>query len=142
VLSRGKSVRTSQKVRIATETQLLFCATEASQDPIYGACLDGVGFASFWKPLCGGADRGKCQPPKISKTTKLFSKIKIPYISYTFTGKLDLTDVHLPDVYLPDVHPRRRIPRRRASYIYRRAPRGRACHECVPHKRISQACTS
>ena len=44
---------------------------------------------------------------KNTKPTKLFSKIKIPlYISYTFTGKLDLADVHLPDVYLPDVHPR------------------------------------
>ena len=50
-LSRGTTVRTSQKVRIATETQLLFCVTEASQDPIYGACIDGDGFASFWKPL-------------------------------------------------------------------------------------------
>jgi hypothetical protein len=29
---------------------------------------------------------------------------QFPYISYTFTGKLDLTDVHLPDVHPPDVH--------------------------------------
>jgi hypothetical protein len=28
---------------------------------------------------------------------------KFPYISYTFTGKLDLTDLHLLDVYLVDV---------------------------------------
>jgi hypothetical protein len=51
-LSKGKNVWTSQKTRIAMETQLLFCATEAGQDPIYGACLlDGVGFASLLKPL-------------------------------------------------------------------------------------------
>jgi hypothetical protein len=31
---------------------------------------------------------------------KLFSKSKFPYISYIFTGKLDLADVHLPNVYL------------------------------------------
>jgi hypothetical protein len=57
-----------------------------------------------------------------------FRKSKFPCISNIFTGKLDLTDVHLPDVYLPDMRPRRRIPRRRAYYIYRRASHGRASH--------------
>ena|SRR5271156_4804636 len=71
---------------------------------------------------------------KISRTSR---KSKFPYISYIFTGKLDLTDVHLPDVYLPGVRPRRLIPRRRASYVYRRAPRTQACtlRAC-----ISRAC--
>jgi hypothetical protein len=55
-----------------------------------------------------------------------FRKSQFPYISYIFTGKLDLADMHLPDVYLPDVHPRRRIPRRRVFYICRRAPRTQA----------------
>src|SRR4051794_23241961 len=73
----------------------------------------------------------------------------LPYTSYTFTGKLDLRDVHLPDVYLPDVHPRRRIPCRHASYIYRRARRTEACtlrayisRACIPRVCISRVCTS
>jgi hypothetical protein len=67
-----------------------------------------------------------------------FRKSKFPYISYTFTGKLDLADVYLPDVYLPDVHPRR-LSCRHASYIYRLAPHTQACtlRAC-----ISRACIS
>lgn len=49
--STGKNARNWQMVRIAMKTQLLFCATKASQDPIYGAYSDSVGFAGPWKSL-------------------------------------------------------------------------------------------
>jgi hypothetical protein len=73
------------------------------------------------------------QHRKSPKPQTLFRKSKFPYISYTFTGKLDLTDI-----YLPDVRPRRRIPRRRASHgVYLM----RVSHRRVPHGAcISYAC--
>ena len=48
--------------------------------------------------------RYRNQPRFRAKGKAVFENQKIPRISYTFTGKLDLTDVHLPDVYLVDVH--------------------------------------
>jgi hypothetical protein len=70
-------------------------------------------------------------------------------LPYTFTGKLDLTDVHLPDVYLPGVHPRRLISHRRASSIYGRAPHIQACtlrvyisRACISRACISRTCIS
>ena len=95
-----------------------------------GANSDGREFA-----VCGGGCLGGAVGHSGTWLTALGASGHIenlPYTSYTFTGKLDLRDVHLPDVYLPDVDPRRRISRRRA-------PRTQACtlRAC-----ISRACTS
>jgi hypothetical protein len=48
------------------------------------ACAIAVGHCDIWLTALGASE---------NQTSR--------YISYTFTSKLDLTDVHLPAVYLP-----------------------------------------
>jgi hypothetical protein len=46
----------------------------------------------------------KSKISKITNSQNHSRKSKFPYILYTFTGKLDLTDVHLPGMHLMGVY--------------------------------------
>jgi hypothetical protein len=78
-------------------------------------------------------------PHSIENLQTHFRKSKFPYISYTFTGKLGLTDVHPPDVYLVDVH----LTYTGVHLAHKRVPDGPCISQaCTSWACISQACIS